>query len=76
MIKCFITSGSAPGVSFCGEYVIAKDEAEAKEIIYKRYNTNDIEHFGCHEVSREEVRLVDLTAGDIMRIINANGGVA
>lgn len=69
-MKCFVVSGVIPGKEFY-EHVIASNEEEAQNIIFERHRVSKIEHFKCREVSIEQVRLSSLTAGDLMRMINA-----
>lgn len=70
MVKAYNYSyESLNTTSYCN-YVIASNEDEAKRIALTRINESEdrLKSFNIYEISLEEVRIKDLSAGDLVRL--------
>lgn len=71
-MKVFRVYFSYLNKGLCVEYVVSDKEKGVTDILLKRHNISkaDIKNLRCEEVSIESVYLRNLTAGDLLRLIN------
>lgn len=65
-MKIYRVSGDSQSTTF-SDVVVAENEEQAKKITEVRYKR--LKKFYCEEVSEEEVRVEELTLGDLKRFI-------
>ena len=70
MVKAYYYSYRTVSTDSYDNFLIASNEDEAKEIALKRIGVpeNEIEYMELHEISLENARVKNLTAGDLVRL--------